>query len=299
VRGLPVYGVGHSTGALLTLLINSRYSAQCDGNVLLSYNNRPAIEVIPFLAPFIAPGAKAVGPFLSQAASNPFSMSAASLYDTAKTLAPSLIKMGLPALEQLSPVFMDVVWPCSKDKFTNVASAESFCTGSHQDIFTGSCCNLSSDYCEPLQAHGRQEFSPSPKEIANLIDSYYSSPRTMLIRFADDDLDKSSQLLSMLQQDGSTKDLTLHSLRGNHSAPLVQNWVDLPQPIAHLASSTIRTSGTVLSSLSSVASDVGLVEIEGSLKKAGRQVSQFAFCWKLRLDAIRNEGDVATTDTTL
>lgn len=109
VRGLPVYGVGHSTGALLALLINSRFSMRCDGNALLSYNNRPAHDVIPFLAPFVAPGARAVGPFLSQATANPVGTSMASLYDTAKTLSPSLVKMGLPAIEQISPMFMDVV----------------------------------------------------------------------------------------------------------------------------------------------------------------------------------------------
>lgn len=113
VRGLPVYGLGHSTGALLTLLINSRYSVRYDGNILLSYNNRPAQGVIPFLAPLIAPGARAVGPFISEATANPIGMAAASLYDTAKTLSPSIVKMGLPAFEQISPVFMDVVcgWP--------------------------------------------------------------------------------------------------------------------------------------------------------------------------------------------
>ena len=109
VRGLPVYGVGHSTGALLALLMNSRFSMNCDGNALLSFNNRPAHDVIPFLAPLVAPGARAVGPFLSQAAANPIGMSMASLYDTAKTLSPSLVKMGLPAIEQISPIFMDVV----------------------------------------------------------------------------------------------------------------------------------------------------------------------------------------------
>lgn len=120
VRGLPVYGIGHSTGAMLTLLINSRFAVRCDGNILLSYNNRPAQDIIPFLASFVAPGARAVGPLLSQAASNPIGMSMASLYDNAKTMAPSLVKMGLPAFEQISPVFMDVVCFQSPPPFTSL-----------------------------------------------------------------------------------------------------------------------------------------------------------------------------------
>lgn len=271
VRGLPVYGVGHSTGALLTLLINSRYAVRCDGNALLSYNNRPANNVIPFLAPFVAPGARAVGPFLSQAAANPIGMSMASLYDTAKTLSPSLVKMGLPAFEQISPVFMDVV--CGSPLLGDFQVLETYQIHPHS-IRLGLC--VYSVYwliAGILQAHGRHEWCPSPTEMATLIRSYYSAPRTMLIRFADDDLDETSKLTSMLQQGGSmSTDLTLRTLPGNHIRPLVQNFIDVPLPIAHLASSTIRSSGTVLGSLSAVAADVGLVEMEGELKKAGRQV---------------------------
>ena len=39
---LPRYGVGHSLGALLHCLIGSRYPIVSAGNVLMSYNNRPA-----------------------------------------------------------------------------------------------------------------------------------------------------------------------------------------------------------------------------------------------------------------
>lgn len=39
---LPRYGVGHSLGALLHALVGSRYPVPSSGNVLMSYNNRPA-----------------------------------------------------------------------------------------------------------------------------------------------------------------------------------------------------------------------------------------------------------------
>lgn len=39
---LQRYGVGHSLGALLHALIGSRYPIASAGNVLMSYNNRPA-----------------------------------------------------------------------------------------------------------------------------------------------------------------------------------------------------------------------------------------------------------------
>ena len=63
---LPVFGVGHSLGCLVHLLICSRYAVQRAGNCFLSYNDKP-LEDIPFLAPAISPGARMLGPILSQA----------------------------------------------------------------------------------------------------------------------------------------------------------------------------------------------------------------------------------------
>lgn len=37
----------------------------------MSFNNRPATDSIPFLSPFLAPSAKAVGPLLEQLATSP------------------------------------------------------------------------------------------------------------------------------------------------------------------------------------------------------------------------------------
>lgn len=45
---------------------------QREGNVLMSFNNRPATDSIPFLSPFLAPSARAVGPLLEQLATSPF-----------------------------------------------------------------------------------------------------------------------------------------------------------------------------------------------------------------------------------
>lgn len=37
---VPVYGVGHSLGALAHLLIGARYAVERQGNVLISFNNK-------------------------------------------------------------------------------------------------------------------------------------------------------------------------------------------------------------------------------------------------------------------
>lgn len=48
-RYLPIYGVGHSMGCKLHLLIGSLFSVEREGNVLISFNNYPAMRAIPFV----------------------------------------------------------------------------------------------------------------------------------------------------------------------------------------------------------------------------------------------------------
>lgn len=46
-------------------------TTQRAGNCLLSYNNRPATEVIPLLSPVIVPSARVLGPIINQIAASP------------------------------------------------------------------------------------------------------------------------------------------------------------------------------------------------------------------------------------
>ncbi len=46
-RYLPVYGMGHSMGCKLHLLIGSLFEVERAGNILISYNNYPARRAIP------------------------------------------------------------------------------------------------------------------------------------------------------------------------------------------------------------------------------------------------------------
>jgi hypothetical protein len=48
-RYLPVYGIGHSMGCKLHLLINSLFAVERAGNILISFNNYPVNQAIPFL----------------------------------------------------------------------------------------------------------------------------------------------------------------------------------------------------------------------------------------------------------
>lgn len=48
-RYLPIYGVGHSMGCKLHLLVGSLFSVERAGNILISFNNYPAKRAIPFI----------------------------------------------------------------------------------------------------------------------------------------------------------------------------------------------------------------------------------------------------------
>lgn len=106
VAALPVYAMGHGMGSLLQLLMLSKHRVQRDGSVLLSYYNRPAADVIPFLSPMVAPGLQGVGGLLSQLAASPFRSAIDVGTEQAKSLSPTVVKMILPFFEQLNPIVM-------------------------------------------------------------------------------------------------------------------------------------------------------------------------------------------------
>uniref|UniRef100_A0A7C3KHQ9 DUF1350 domain-containing protein n=1 Tax=Oscillatoriales cyanobacterium SpSt-418 TaxID=2282169 RepID=A0A7C3KHQ9_9CYAN len=57
-RYLPIYGMGHSMGCKLHLLIGSLYPVERAGNILISFNNSSAREAVPFadqVATFLQP----------------------------------------------------------------------------------------------------------------------------------------------------------------------------------------------------------------------------------------------------
>jgi len=84
IQMIPSYGLGHSLGSLMHLLVCSRYVVPRAGNILMSFNNKPATDSIPFLSPLIAPSARALGPILSQLATSPLRSGVEQWVDTLK-----------------------------------------------------------------------------------------------------------------------------------------------------------------------------------------------------------------------
>ncbi|KAG2486357.1 hypothetical protein HYH03_014938 [Edaphochlamys debaryana] len=233
---LPTYGVGHSLGALIHLLISARYAVQRSGNVLLSYNNRPASDVIPLLSPLIVPSARVLGPLLNQLAASPLRTSVESMADTLKGLSPSLVRQVLPLMEQLAPMYLEA-------------------------------------------AQGKHEFLPTPEETRMLVRTYYGVSRNMLLRFRDDSLDDTNNLVQLLQSSsavGEMLDLTVRTLPGDHLRPMHQAFVDLPPEIARMAGGAVESTGVALGRLAGVATQLGVAQASAPLEELSRGVVGFS-----------------------
>jgi len=76
VVGLPVFGVGHSMGALMHMIIGSRYALpDREANVMISFNNKPAQDAVPLFAPqfapILAPGMQGLSPLVASLVGSP------------------------------------------------------------------------------------------------------------------------------------------------------------------------------------------------------------------------------------
>ncbi|WVZ85514.1 hypothetical protein U9M48_032435 [Paspalum notatum var. saurae] len=110
VNDLPTFGLGHSLGSVIHMLIGSRYAVQRSGNVLMSFNNKEASSAIPLFSPVIVPMAQSFGPILSQLTSYPtIRFGAEAAIKQLENLSPPVVKQLLPLLQQLPPLYMDLV----------------------------------------------------------------------------------------------------------------------------------------------------------------------------------------------
>ncbi|KAL5570237.1 hypothetical protein UlMin_026812 [Ulmus minor] len=101
VFDLPTFGIGHSLGSIMHLLIGSRYAVQRNGNALMAFNNKHSCSFV------LVPMAQSIGPILSQIAPSP----TIHRDDTEATRKPypPILKQVLPLVEQLPPLYMDLV----------------------------------------------------------------------------------------------------------------------------------------------------------------------------------------------
>jgi len=113
--GVPVVGVGHSLGCLMHLLAcvrkpQSPAVAARVGNVLMSFNAKPATDAIPAFSSVIAPGVQGIGEseVVRQALESPLGEAAMALQRDLRDVAPPLLAQALPLVDQLEGVYDDI-----------------------------------------------------------------------------------------------------------------------------------------------------------------------------------------------
>ncbi|PIA43205.1 hypothetical protein AQUCO_02000565v1 [Aquilegia coerulea] len=188
---LPLYSVGHSNGALLQLLTGSYYNEKIPkANAIISFNNRPAAEAVPYF--------EQLGPLVSQMvpiieASPMYSMARSASGDVWKTLldtAGAVIKeYDQEAMVSLNK-FVDQL-PSVMNQVTE----------------------------------GISEFKPTPAENCDCFKNSYSVPHTLLVKFDSDAIDETDAVEDILKPRVQSIGGTLEkvSLSGNHITPCIQD----------------------------------------------------------------------------
>ncbi|GAB5372536.1 hypothetical protein AAMO2058_001674100 [Amorphochlora amoebiformis] len=215
LSSLPVFGIGHSLGSVVQILGSCFYPhLKRSGNVLISFNNKPAAEAVAPMAGEVARGAglgsaaPVIQMMLAQygsAAANPDAMGGAFEVLDNFLADPSQISKYLPMLEMLG---------VSVDQAQQMLPAL-----------------LQLGEIRTELAAGVNEFSPSPMAIAGEVDSRYAVTNNLLIQFDKDVIDETARLETMLKPEGTQRVI----LEGNHMRPMVQRLPARVQQFAQVA----------------------------------------------------------------
>ena len=211
---LPVIGLGHSCGALLQTLITSLFpEAPRAINILISFNNKPVSSAIPAFEELVVP--------LSEQIMGDSERSA-NLREAVSNVRSAVDKaVDAFAQSQLAPAFFgNELVPL----FRQVAEI--------------------GDQVPPLLkiiAQGQREFEPSPADTKEVCRRMYRARRTLLIKFENDALDESEEILKVLREANTIMrmkrpmvemEVDLRIMAGTHVTPLTQNiLIDPPKNV--------------------------------------------------------------------
>ncbi|KAJ6914712.1 hypothetical protein NC651_016862 [Populus alba x Populus x berolinensis] len=199
--GLPLFSVGHSNGALLQVLTGSYFCEKIPkANAIISFNNRPATEAVPYFEQGYlkcAYGHVPLGPLVNQMmpvveASPMYAMARSAsgdawkvLLDTAGAIVPDSEQEALISLtkfvDQLPSVFGQVT-------------------------------------------EGISEFKPTPSENRDCCRNLYNVQHTLLVKFNSDAIDETDVLEETLKPRVESIGGTIEKvqLSGSHITPCIQ-----------------------------------------------------------------------------
>jgi len=254
---LPVVGIGHSCGSLLQVLISSLFpDTPRAANALLSFNNKPVSEAVPFFEEFFAPvfSQLAVGPEISDGKRGPSSND--SLVVGLK-LAKVAAKGNLPSdelLREAQRVFTGSL-PIPPPPFLGGDNVripnevrESFAQLVEPSVTALSEAGLLPIVHETIVsleqipklidevAAGSRDFDPKPASVRSAAGKAYRPRRTLILGYKDDPIDESDEIEEVLKEARSITrmrrpmveiDVERKMLGGGHAAPLLAPPLDL------------------------------------------------------------------------
>ncbi|XP_009399642.2 uncharacterized protein LOC135673078 [Musa acuminata AAA Group] len=191
VSSLPLYSVGHSNGALLQMLIGSYFDEKiAKANVVISFNNRPAAEAVPYFEQF--------GPMVSQV---------------------------IPIIEE-SPVY-SMARNASGDAWKYLLDTAGLLIQDYDQEAVVSLTKFIDQLPSVINqvTQGTSEFKPTPPENREFFKKSYSVPHTLLVKFSVDAIDETDLLEDILKPrvesiGGMVEKITLS---GNHLTPCLQD----------------------------------------------------------------------------
>ncbi|KAK7383421.1 hypothetical protein VNO78_29100 [Psophocarpus tetragonolobus] len=190
LEDLPLFSVGHSNGALLQLLTGSLFSEKTPkANAIISYNNRPATEAVPYFEQ-LGPAVRQMMPALE---ATPF-------YLMARNASGDAWKMMLDAVRStLQETEQEIVNSLTKfvDQLPSVMNEVS---------------------------QGVSEFKPTPLENRECFKCSYNVEHTLLVKFNVDAIDETDILEETLKPRVESLGGTLEkvTLSGTHITPCIQ-----------------------------------------------------------------------------
>lgn len=186
---LPIFGIGHSLGSVIHLLIGSRYAVNRNGNILMAFNNKDASLAMSFLSPVLVPVAQSIGLILSQITSSPtIRLGAEMTLKQLENLSPPIMRQVLPLVEQLPPLYMDLAK--GRDNFSPKPEETQRLVKSYYGV------------------------------MRNLLIKFRDDPIDETLALA--------QLLAANSAISSMQDLSIRTLPGDHGMPLQQALPDVP-----------------------------------------------------------------------
>lgn len=187
---LPLFSVGHSNGALLQVLAGSYFSEKIPkANAIISYNNRPASEAVPYF--------EQLGPLVSQV---------------------------MPLME-VSPVY-NIARNASGDAFKMLFDTAGAVIAEYDQEALVSLNKFIDQLPLVLNqvSEGISEFKPTPSENCDYFKNAYNVPHTLLLKFSVDPIDETDLLEETLKPRVESFGGTLEKvqLSGNHITPCAQ-----------------------------------------------------------------------------